>query len=102
VTVPLEDVHGPVEARSAEVGGTRIHSVRLRGFVVTTEAVFAPPGKRLIMRHYPDLTADPLCRRHTARRPVRDRHVQARIWAMRCENEVQRAPSGPHLGDAVR
>jgi 4-hydroxy-tetrahydrodipicolinate reductase len=59
VTVPLGDVHGPVEARGAGVGGTRIHSVRLPSFVVTTEVVFAAPGERLIMRHDPGLTADP-------------------------------------------
>ena len=35
---------GPVEARGAEVGGARVHSVRLPGFVVSTEVVFAGPG----------------------------------------------------------
>src|SRR5580693_3644168 len=38
--VPLADLEGPVEARGAEVAGTRIHSVRLPSFVVTTEVVF--------------------------------------------------------------
>ena len=59
LTVGLADLHGPVEARGAEVAGTRIHSVRLPSFVVTTEVVFGGPGERLIMRHDPGLTPDP-------------------------------------------
>jgi 4-hydroxy-tetrahydrodipicolinate reductase len=58
-TVPVAELHGPVEARGAEVGGTRIHSLRLPGFVVTTEIVFAGPGERLVMRHDPGLTPAP-------------------------------------------
>lgn len=58
-TLPVEDLHGPVEARGVEVGGTRIHSLRLPSFVVTTEIVFAGPGERLVMRHDPGLTPEP-------------------------------------------
>jgi 4-hydroxy-tetrahydrodipicolinate reductase len=57
--VPLADLRGPTEARGADVAGTRIHSVRLPSFVVTTEIVFGGPGERLVMRHDPGLTADP-------------------------------------------
>jgi 4-hydroxy-tetrahydrodipicolinate reductase len=56
VTVELSDLHGPVEARGAQVAGTRIHSLRLPGFDVTTEVVFGGPGERLIMRHDPGMT----------------------------------------------
>jgi len=49
--VPLSKLHGPVEARGAEVGGTRIHSVRLPSFVATTEVIFGGKGERLTMRH---------------------------------------------------
>ena len=59
MTVPLPDLHGPVEARGVGVGGTRIHSVRLPSYVVTTEIVFAARGERLTIRHDPGLTADP-------------------------------------------
>ena len=59
VTVPIADLHGPVEARGTDVSGTRIHSLRLPSFVVTTEVVFAGPGERLVMRHDPGLTAEP-------------------------------------------
>jgi 4-hydroxy-tetrahydrodipicolinate reductase len=58
-SVAPSDVIGPAEARGAAVGGTRIHSVRLPSFVVSTEVVFGGPGERLIMRHDPGLTAAP-------------------------------------------
>jgi 4-hydroxy-tetrahydrodipicolinate reductase len=57
--VAPSELHGPVEARGAEVAGTRIHSVRLPSFVVTTEIVFGGPGERLIMRHDPGLSPEP-------------------------------------------
>ena len=57
--LPAEDVHGPIEARGVEVAGTRIHSVRLPTFVVTTEIVFAGAGERLIMRHDPGPDPEP-------------------------------------------
>ena len=57
--LPLAELAGPVEARGAEIGGARVHSVRLPSFVVSTEVVFGGPGERLIMRHDPGLTPDP-------------------------------------------
>ena len=48
---PIEELHGPAEARGATVGGTQIHSVRLPSFVVSTEVVFAAPDERLTIRH---------------------------------------------------
>ena len=57
--VPLAELEGPVEARGAEIGGVRVHSVRLPSFVVSTEVVFGGPGERLIMRHDPGLTPAP-------------------------------------------
>ena len=58
-TVAPSDLDGPAEARGTAVAGTRIHSVRLPSFVVSTEVVFGGPGERLIMRHDPGLTAAP-------------------------------------------
>ena len=49
--LPLDELHGPVEARGAEVGSTQIHSVRLPSFVASTEIIFGGHGERLIMRH---------------------------------------------------
>ena len=60
VAVPVEQLAGPVEARGADVGGARVHSVRLPGFVATTEIVFAGAGERLVLRHDPQAGADPL------------------------------------------
>ena len=57
--LPLAELEGPVEARGAEIGGARVHSVRLPSFVVSTEVVFGGPGERLIMRHDPGLTPAP-------------------------------------------
>ena len=48
---PLEDIHGPVEARGAAVDGVQVHSVRLPSFVVSTEVVFGLPDERLSIRH---------------------------------------------------
>jgi 4-hydroxy-tetrahydrodipicolinate reductase len=48
---PIEDLVGPREARGADVGGTRVHSVRLPSFVVSTEVVFGLPDERLTIRH---------------------------------------------------
>jgi 4-hydroxy-tetrahydrodipicolinate reductase len=49
--VPVEDVIGLREARGASIAGSQVHSVRLPGFVVSTEVVFAAPGERLAVRH---------------------------------------------------
>ena len=57
--LPLSELHGPVETRGAEVAGTRIHSVRLPGFVVSTEIIFGGVGERLILRHDPGESPDP-------------------------------------------
>jgi 4-hydroxy-tetrahydrodipicolinate reductase len=53
------ELQGPAEARGAEVAGSRIHSVRLPSFVVSTEIVFGSAGERLVIRHDPGSTADP-------------------------------------------
>src|SRR3954454_8094138 len=48
---PIEDLVGPREARGADVAGTRVHSVRVPSFVVSTEVVFGLPDERLTIRH---------------------------------------------------
>jgi 4-hydroxy-tetrahydrodipicolinate reductase len=60
--VPISGLHGPVEARGAEVAGTRIHSVRLPSFAVSTEILFGGPAERLVMRHDPGESPDPYVR----------------------------------------
>lgn len=56
---PIEDLHGPREARGANVGGTQVHSVRLPSFVVSTEVVFGLPDERLTIRHDAGGTPEP-------------------------------------------
>lgn len=51
--VPVEDLHGPVEARGAEVAGARVHSVRLPSYVVGAEVLFAESGERLRLTYDP-------------------------------------------------
>jgi 4-hydroxy-tetrahydrodipicolinate reductase len=58
-TVSLSDLRGPGEARGAEVAGTRVHSLRLPSFVVSTEIVFGGPGERLSIRHDPGISPEP-------------------------------------------
>jgi 4-hydroxy-tetrahydrodipicolinate reductase len=56
---PLDELHGPVEARGATVAGAQVHSVRLPSFIVSTEVVFAAPGERISIRHDAGETPDP-------------------------------------------
>jgi 4-hydroxy-tetrahydrodipicolinate reductase len=56
---PIEDLHGPKEARGADVGGAQLHSVRLPSFVVSTEVVFGLPDERLTIRHDAGGTPEP-------------------------------------------
>lgn len=50
IGVPIDGIAGPREARGADVDGTRVHSVRLPSFVVSTEVVFGLPGQRVSIR----------------------------------------------------
>ncbi len=48
---PVDALRGPKETRGAEIGRTRVHSVRLPGFVLSCEALFGAPDERLTIRH---------------------------------------------------
>lgn len=50
IGVEVADIAGPQEARGADVDGTRVHSIRQPGFVVSTEVVFGLAGQRLTIR----------------------------------------------------
>jgi 4-hydroxy-tetrahydrodipicolinate reductase len=54
-----EELAGLLEARGAEVAGTHVHSVRLPGYYVSTDVVFASPSERLVLRHEPGSGAEP-------------------------------------------
>jgi len=57
--VSLADVLGAPNARGATVAGTQVHSLRLPGFVVSTQVVFASGGERLTLRHDAGPTPEP-------------------------------------------
>lgn len=52
-------VVGAPEARGAEVAGTRVHSLRLPGYALSTDVILATAGERLIVRHEAGASADP-------------------------------------------
>jgi len=59
IGVAVADLHGPKETRGADIGGTRVHSLRLPGYVLSCEAVFAMAGERLTLRHDAGDSAEP-------------------------------------------
>jgi 4-hydroxy-tetrahydrodipicolinate reductase len=56
---PIDELHGPREARGATIAGTQVHSVRVPSFVVSTEVVFGLPDERLTIRHDAGGTPEP-------------------------------------------
>ena len=50
IGIETSSIAGPREARGADIAGTRVHSIRQPGFVVSTEVVFGLPGQRLTIR----------------------------------------------------
>jgi 4-hydroxy-tetrahydrodipicolinate reductase len=56
---PIDELVGPREARGATVAGAQVHSVRLPGFVVSSEVVFGLPDERLTIRHDAGGTPEP-------------------------------------------
>lgn len=57
--VPLDAIVGPKEARGADVGGSRVHSIRLPSYVLSCEVVFGMAGERLSLRHDAGGSAEP-------------------------------------------
>jgi 4-hydroxy-tetrahydrodipicolinate reductase len=53
------DLIGPPEARGASVAGTRIHSLRLPGYSLSTDVILATPHERLVVRHEAGTSAEP-------------------------------------------
>lgn len=49
--VPLDETQGPREARGARVSGSQVHSLRLPGYMLSTEIIFGLPDQRLILMH---------------------------------------------------
>ena len=101
---PLDEIAGPVEARGATVGAGQVHSVRLPGFVVSTEVVFGLPDERLTIRHDAGGTPQPyVAGTLLAARAVRGRvglDPRARRAAARRLNGVSREPCPARSGTA--
>ena len=57
--VAMEGIHGLPATRGADVAGTRVHSVRLPGFVIAFETIFGLPHERLTIRHDAGSGAEP-------------------------------------------
>jgi 4-hydroxy-tetrahydrodipicolinate reductase len=56
---PVAELRGPQETRGAGIGRTRVHSVRMPGFVLSCEALFGAPDERLTIRHDAGSSATP-------------------------------------------
>jgi 4-hydroxy-tetrahydrodipicolinate reductase len=59
VAIPIDEIHGPREARGASIGGAQVHSIRLPGYVIGVEVVFGLPDERLTIRHDAGSGAEP-------------------------------------------
>lgn len=56
---PIEDIIGPKETRGADVGGGRVHAVRLPSYVLAVESIFGKEGERLTIRYDAGTSAGP-------------------------------------------
>lgn len=55
----IEELIGPKETRGADIGGSRVHSVRLPSYVIAFETIFGLPDERLTIRHDSGTGANP-------------------------------------------
>jgi 4-hydroxy-tetrahydrodipicolinate reductase len=59
LTVSLEQTHGIVETRGARMNGSQVHSIRLPGYAISAEIIFAMPDQKLSIRHDSGSSAQP-------------------------------------------
>lgn len=59
LTVPLEQTRGVIETRGARMNGSQVHSVRLPGYAISAEIIFAMPDQKLTIRHDSGNSAQP-------------------------------------------
>jgi len=59
LVVPLDQVHGEVEARGASLSGSQVHSLRLAGQTMQVEIIFGLPDQQLIIKHHAGSSAEP-------------------------------------------
>ncbi|MBX9670339.1 MAG: 4-hydroxy-tetrahydrodipicolinate reductase [Candidatus Obscuribacterales bacterium] len=56
---PLDELHGPKEARGAQIASTPVHSIRLPSYVISFETIFGLTNERLTIRHDSGSGAEP-------------------------------------------
>ena len=56
---PIDSLHGPQEARGANINGVQVHCVRTPGFTLRCEAIFGMKGENLVIRHEAGQSAEP-------------------------------------------
>jgi 4-hydroxy-tetrahydrodipicolinate reductase len=56
--ISVEQTFGIKETRGGEINATRVHSIRLPGYTLSTEAIFGMPDEKLTLRH--DAGSSPL------------------------------------------
>jgi len=59
IGIPVANTLGQPEARGAELSGSRVHSLRLPGFVLGAEVIFGMPDQTLTLRHDAGSSAKP-------------------------------------------
>lgn len=56
---PIDSLHGPHEARGADINGVQVHCIRTPGFTLRCEAIFGMKGERLVVTHEAGQSAEP-------------------------------------------
>ena len=56
---PIKAFRGHKRLEAREIARTQVHSIRLPGFVVSTEVIFGLPDERLVIRHDAGGTPEP-------------------------------------------
>jgi 4-hydroxy-tetrahydrodipicolinate reductase len=51
IAVPIDQTQGPRESRGASLNGVQVHSLRLPGYVISTEVLFGLGDQRLTLRY---------------------------------------------------
>ena len=59
LSVPLNQVQGPIETRGARMSGSQVHSIRLPGYTISAEIIFGMPDQKLTIRHDSGSSAQP-------------------------------------------
>jgi 4-hydroxy-tetrahydrodipicolinate reductase len=59
LSIPVDRTVGIREARGATLSDSQVHSVRLPGFILSTEIIFGLPDQKLTMRHDAGSSARP-------------------------------------------